>query len=134
VTQRINVVIAPDTCFSGEKSIENYYCAQVFFGMTSKMIHAAGMKNKSELPDIYLDFIRQHIITSSLWRDNAKSKMSQRAQKIKKDLVIVDQETESLFPWQNPAKLNGYKYLKSDSQVLLDRTGLPDSKINAIIK
>jgi hypothetical protein len=60
--------------------------------------------------------------------------MSQRAQKIKKDLVIVDQETESLFPWQNPAKLNGYKYLKSDSQVLLDRTGLPDSKINAIIK
>jgi hypothetical protein len=30
-------------------------------------------------------------------------------------------------PWQNPAELNGVKYLKSHSQVLLDRTGAPDN-------
>ena len=30
-------------------------------------------------------------------------------------------------PWQNPAELNSVKYLKSHAQVLLDRTGAPDS-------
>ena len=42
------------------------------------------------------------------------------------DLVIADQWTEPHSPWQNPAELNGVKYLKSHAQVLLDRTGAPD--------
>jgi hypothetical protein len=72
----INEVIALDTYFAIENSIEGYYCAQVFFGITSKMLHVAGMKTKSEFPDVYPDFIRQHGIPSALQRDNAKSEMS----------------------------------------------------------
>jgi hypothetical protein len=34
--KRLNAVIAKDTYFANEKSIEDYDCAQVFFGMTSK--------------------------------------------------------------------------------------------------
>ena len=125
--KRLNEVIATDTYFASERSIEGYHCAQVFFGMTSKMLVVTGMKTESEFPDVYLDFIRQHGIPSALRRDNAKSEMSQRVRQIHRDLVIADQWTEPHSPWQNPAELNGVKYLKSHAQVLLDRTGAPDN-------
>jgi hypothetical protein len=53
--------------------------------------------------------------------------MSQRVKDIHRDLIIADRWTEPHSPWQNPAKLNGVKYLKSHAQVLLDRTGAPDN-------
>jgi hypothetical protein len=53
--------------------------------------------------------------------------MSQRIKDIHRDLIIADQWTEPRSPWQNPAKLNDVKYLKSHAQVLLDRTGAPDN-------
>jgi hypothetical protein len=43
----LNEVITTDTYFANEKSIEGYHCAQVFFGMTSKMLYVAGMKTES---------------------------------------------------------------------------------------
>jgi hypothetical protein len=95
--------------------------------MTSKTLYVAGMKTESDFPDVYLDFIRQHGIPSALSRDNAKSDMSHKIRQIHRDLVIADQWTETHSPWQNPAELNGVKYLKSHAQVLLDRTGAPDS-------
>jgi hypothetical protein len=42
--KRLNEIIATDTYFANEKSIEGYHCAQVFFGMTSKILYVAGMK------------------------------------------------------------------------------------------
>jgi hypothetical protein len=110
------------------KSIEGFYCVQVFFDMTSKTLYVAGMKTESEFPDVYLDFIRQYGIPSALRRDNAKSEMSQRVRvrQIHRDLVIADQWTEPHSPWQNFAELNGVKYLKSHAHVLLDRTAAPD--------
>jgi hypothetical protein len=125
--KRPNEVIATDSYFSSERSIEGYHCAQVFFVMTSKMLVVSGMKTESEFPDVYLDFVRQHGIPSALRRDNAKSEMRQRVRQIHKDLVIADQWTEPQSPWQNPAELNGVKYLKSHAQVLLDRTVAPDT-------
>jgi hypothetical protein len=123
--KRLNEVFATDTYFSRVKSIERYYCAQVFFGMTSKMLYVARMKTESEFPDVYLDFIRLCGIPSALRRNNAKSEMSHRVRQIHHDLVIADQWTEPHSPRQNPAELNGVKYLKSHAQVLLDRTGAP---------
>jgi hypothetical protein len=55
----LNEVIATDTYFANEKSIEGYHCAQIFFGMTSKMLYVAGMKAGSEFADVYLDFTRK---------------------------------------------------------------------------
>jgi hypothetical protein len=78
--------------------MEGYYCAQVFFGITSKMLYVAGMKTESEFPDVYLDFIGQRGIPSSPRRDNAKSEMSQHVRHIHRDLVIADQWTSSHGP------------------------------------
>jgi hypothetical protein len=107
--KRLNEVIDTDTYFASKRSIEKYYCAQVFFGMTSKSLFVTGMKTKSEFPDVYLEFVRQNSIPSALRRDNAKSEMSQRVKQIHRDLVIVDQWTELHSPWQNPAELNCVK-------------------------
>jgi len=41
--------------FASEMSFEEYYCAHVFFGMTSKTLHVSGLKTESEFPDVYLD-------------------------------------------------------------------------------
>jgi hypothetical protein len=49
--KRLNKVIATDT-YANETSIEGYHCAQVFFGMTSKMLYVAGMKTESEFADV----------------------------------------------------------------------------------
>jgi hypothetical protein len=64
--KRLNEVITTDTYVANEKSVEGYHCAQVFFGMTSKMLYVAGMKTESEFSDVYLDFIREYGIPSSL--------------------------------------------------------------------
>jgi hypothetical protein len=106
---RLNEVIATNTYFANEKSIVGYHCAQVFFGMTSKMLYVAGMKTGSEFADVYLDFNRKCGIQSAILRDNAKSEMSRRIKDIHRDLVIADQYTEPHSPWQNPAELNGVK-------------------------
>jgi hypothetical protein len=57
---RLNKVIATDTYFALEKSIESYHCGQVLLGMTSTTLYVAGMKTESEFADVYLDFIRIH--------------------------------------------------------------------------
>ena len=53
--------------------------------------------------------------------------MSQRARQIHRELVIADQWTQPHNPWQILEELNGVKYLKSHVQVLLDRTGAPNT-------
>jgi hypothetical protein len=58
---------------------------------------------------------------------HSKSEMSQRVEDIHRDLIITEQWTEPHSPWQNPAELNGVKFLKSHAQVLLDRIGAPDN-------
>jgi hypothetical protein len=64
--KRLSEDITTDNYFSSKISIEGHYSVQVFFGMTSKMLHVTGMKTELEFPDVYLDFIRQHGIPSSL--------------------------------------------------------------------
>jgi hypothetical protein len=96
--------------------MEGYHCAQVFFGMTSKILYVAGMKTESEFADVYLEFILKCGIPSALRRDNAKSEMSQRVKDIHRDLIIADQWTEPHSPWQKPDELNGVEYLHSHAQ------------------
>ena len=123
--RRLNEVIATDTYFSSVKSLEGYWCAQVFYGTKSHRIHIEGMKSESQFPDAYLDFIRKHGIPPVLHKDNAKSEMSDKVKQIHRDLIIADTWTEPHSPWQNPAELNGVKVLKSHAQVLMDRQNAP---------
>jgi hypothetical protein len=64
--KRLNKVIATDTYFAGDRSLEGYYCAQVFFDMTSKSLYVAVMKTESKFPDVFRDFIhpKRHSIST----------------------------------------------------------------------
>jgi hypothetical protein len=87
--KRLNEVIATDTYFASENSIEGYYCAKVLFGMTSKMLHVAIMKTESEFQDLYQTFISQSDIPSAFQCNNTKSEISQRFQQIHIDLQSI---------------------------------------------
>jgi hypothetical protein len=64
--KRLNEVIATDTYFASDRSLEGTYCAQVFFVITSKSLYVARMKAEYKFPDVYLDFMRQNSIPSAL--------------------------------------------------------------------
>jgi hypothetical protein len=124
---RINEVVSTDTMFANCRSVyDSFICAQVFFGLTSHMINVYGMKNKSDFPDIYRDFIREQGCPSGLRRDNAMEEKSEDVLRIQRDLFIKDQFTESYHLWQNPVELQAIKYLKDHAHALMDRTGTPD--------
>jgi hypothetical protein len=99
--KRLNEVIATATYFANEKSIGGYHRAQVCFGMISKILYVAGMKNESVYADVYLDFIRKCGIPSAIQRGDAKSEMSQRVKDIHRDLIIADHWTKPHSPCKN---------------------------------
>ena len=47
---RLMEVLATDTYFSNTKSIEGFWCSQVFYGCTSRMLSVEGMKTESDFP------------------------------------------------------------------------------------
>ena len=79
---QLNEVVDTDTCFSNTRSIEGYWCAQVFVGLTSRRITVIGIKTESELAEAYQDFMRKRGIPHTLRRDNAKSKMSEKVREV----------------------------------------------------
>jgi hypothetical protein len=68
-------LIATDTFFANEKSVEGYHCAREFFGMISEMVY--GINTESEFADVHLDFLRKCGVPSTLQRDHAKYEISQ---------------------------------------------------------
>jgi hypothetical protein len=50
--KKLNEIIATDTYFASKKTIEAFYCPQVFFCMISEVLHVVGMKTASELSDV----------------------------------------------------------------------------------
>ena len=109
---RLNEVVATDTYFSNPRSIEGYWCAQVFVGLTSRRITVIGMKTESEFAEAYQDFMRNRGIPHTLRRDNARSEMSEKVLNLQHDMVIADEYTEPYMPWQNPAEGGGARFLK----------------------
>jgi hypothetical protein len=75
--KRSNKIIATASYFANENAVEGYYCPQIFYGMTSRILLFAGMRTESEFPQIYLYFIRQYGILSALQIDNTKFEMIQ---------------------------------------------------------
>ena len=115
--KRLNEVVATDIYFSSTKSLEGFWCSQVFYGTHSKFINVQSMHTESEFPDAFKDFIRERKIPNIFQRDNARSHNSEEVNEITTDLVITDEFTEPHHPQQNPAEWGAIKMLKSKSQV-----------------
>jgi len=118
---RIEETISTDPMFANVKSIyHGYTCAQVFFGLKSHMINVYRMRSKSNFPEVYRDFIREHGCPSALRRDKAKEEQIEEIMKIHRELFIKDKFTEPYNLQQNPVELRAIKYLMKYSHTLLD--------------
>ena len=94
---RLNEVVATDTSFSSIRLIKGYcWCAQMFYGCTSRHLDVFGVKDSDEeFPEA---FICHRGIPSALHCDNAKAQQSERIKRIHHNLVIADRHTEPHSP------------------------------------
>ena len=63
--------------------------------------------------------------SSTLRRDNAQSEKSEDVTMLNREFMVSDQFTEPHHPQQNPAEVNGVKFLKEQAQLIMNRTGAP---------
>ena len=86
-SNKLEETVSTDWKFANCKSIGHGHTGmQVFFGLKSRCINVYGGKSKSEFPDLYRDFIRDHGAPSSLRRDNALEEQSQKVDAIHREL------------------------------------------------
>ena len=124
---RLREKVSTDTMFAGITAIGGYTCAQVFYGVTSKVINVYGMRSKSDFPQVYADFLRNEGIPTVLRRDNAPEEQSQEVVRLNRKFLIKDEYSEPHNQQQNPVELNAIKWLKKYVQLILDRTNAPSS-------
>jgi hypothetical protein len=90
------------------------------------MINVYGMTAEREAPAAYKDFIRDEGAPTLLRRDNSKVQTGKAFTEINRRFAIKDGLTEPYHPQQNPAEMRAVKWLKSHSQVLMDRNEIPE--------
>ena len=122
---RLNEVVSTDTFCANCKAFCGSTCAQAHCGLTSGMINVHGMTSESEMSNTHQDFCREEGHPSVLRRDNAKAQQSKKVLEINRDNNVKDQFSEAHNQQQNPVESRAMKWLKSQSGVLLDRTGAP---------
>jgi hypothetical protein len=102
--RRIKESYVTDTWFSRVTSYEGYNCAQVFYGMGSKMLSHYGMVRESNGPEVLLDFFRQEGVPISLTRDNSKMQASQIWTEYCRRYWVKDSYIEPYYAHQNPVE------------------------------
>jgi hypothetical protein len=125
---RLAESVSMDTIFAVVPAIGRCTCAQIFYGITSHMINVYGMKAESEVPKAYQDFMHNEGIPSLLRRDMSKAQMSDKISTLNCDNIVKDAWSEPYHQQQNPVEINAVWWLKTNMQVLMDRSGAPDSE------
>ena len=70
--KRLPETICTDTAFSSiPAAVTGETCAQLFYGVTSKMMNIYGMWSKGQAEGAYQDFMREEGIPTLLHRDNS---------------------------------------------------------------
>ena len=118
--------VACDTFFANTCDRTGATCAQVFYGVKSKMINVYGMRSENEAPTAYKDFIRSEGAPSVLHRDNSKVQKDEAFTELNCHYAIRDKFTKPYHPQQNPAEMRAIKWIKQHSQVLMDRHQVPE--------
>ena len=82
--------VATDTFFANCKALGGDTCAQVFYGIQSRMINVYPMKTESQGLVAYEDFLREEGCPTLLWRDNSKMQTSDDFTAICQQFYIKD--------------------------------------------
>jgi hypothetical protein len=69
---RLHETVATDNMFTSSKDLSGAWCAQIFYGLSSRVINVYGMKSETEGPDALDDFGRYKGIATIIRSDNSK--------------------------------------------------------------
>ena len=97
VSKSISGAVARNVKLANVPSIFHGYTGlYVFFCRKSRLIDGEGMKQKSQFPDLYLDFMRKWGVPKSLRRDNALEQCSEQITEINRERGIKDTYSEGV--------------------------------------
>src|SRR5210317_1527925 len=123
---RLQETVCTDTIFVNVPNIGcGSVCAQVFYGVRSKVINIYGMITKRGAHDSYQDFLREQGIPSVLHRDNSGEQNDTRFRATNRELHVKDTTTEAYHPHQNPAETRAISFLKRAGKSLIAMSGAP---------
>ena len=77
--------VLTDPVFWNTKDFKGNNMAQIFYGISSRMINMYGMKTEHEFPEIYQDFIQEEGIPDQLHWDNLKAQPSKKVKEIQRE-------------------------------------------------
>jgi hypothetical protein len=123
---RLREVVSTDTIFSSVRAVGGARCAQVFYGLTSHHMDVYGMDSKSQVAEVYKEFIRDQGVPSGLHRDNAPEQKSKIISQMNRDLEVKESFSEVGYPNQNPVESQAIKWIKRAGERLMNQTGAPE--------
>ena len=124
--KRLPETICTDTAFSSvPAAVTGETCAQLYYGVTSKMMNIYGMWSKGQAEDTYRDFIREEGIPTRLHRDNSGEQKSDGFKETNRVHHVKDSWTEPYHPHQNPAETRAMAFLKRVATSLIIMSGAP---------
>ena len=122
---RRNEAVATDTVYADVPAInDGSTCAQLFFGRTSLVADAYGMKTDGEYVNTLEDNIRERGAMDKIISDRAQAEVSNRVKGILRAYCIEDWQSEPHYQHQNFAE-GRYKHVKNMTNTVLNRTGAP---------
>ena len=73
--------MSTDTYFASVHDVSSAMCMQAFVGLCSLFINVYGMTQKSQMPDVYNNFIRQEGVPIILRCDNAVEQVGAQSER-----------------------------------------------------
>src|SRR6056300_1274005 len=123
---RLQETVCTDTIFVNVPNIGcGSVCAQVFYGVRTKVLNIYRMITKRGAHDSYQDFLREQGIPSILHSDNSGEQNDTRFRATNRELHVKDTTTEAYHPHQNPAETRAISFLKRAGKSLIAMSGAP---------
>ena len=115
-----------DTYFGSTPALGGFTCAQLYYGVKSKLIAVYPMTNESQGPQTLEDLCHNQGTPIKIKNDRAQMETGKQWTKICWGYNIEQCTTEAHHPWQNEAE-RYIQEVKKMVNTIMDRTGAPNN-------
>ena len=123
--RRRNEAVSADTVYSDTPAVDGGETAAIlYFGLTSNLTTAHGIKNDDQFVNTLEDEIRRRGAMDKLITDSSIIETSKRVKDVLRSLVISDWQSKPYHQHQNPVERR-YQTVKRHVNTLMNYTGAP---------
>jgi len=115
-----------DTWFGSTPALGGYTCAQIYYGVKSKLLVLYPMTTEPQGPESLEDLCRDRGAPIKLKNDRAQMEVGKAWTSICRKYNIEQCTTEAHMPWQNEAE-RYIQEVKKMVNIIMDKTGAPTS-------